>query len=194
MAAPSRSALLGRFGRPAVAAGLAGRGHAGARRRLAPRRGPALHAQGGHRRAGAGLTWPRWSIAIRRAGAQVRPGLAKRRHRLPRGHPLPRRRRRAPSLDWRTRSRRQRRSAARPRASSPVRGPRPPCRPLGLEQQRFLWAAALASGCAVTARADRHRPGVEEPAEAHREVGRRMTPGTVWLASCPKSGSPGSGR
>ena len=51
-------------------------------------------------------------------------------------------------------------SAARP-------GPVHRVLPMGLEQQRFLWAAALASGCAVhRLELDRHRPGFEEPAEA----------------------------
>ena len=153
----------------AVAAGLARRGHPVLADGWLPVVGSPLQA--------VAVTdelalWPDVARMVHRdpdSGRAVRPGLSKRKHRFARGNTSPL----AAVVvlhrfDWEGDVSAERRiggSALEQVLWFVALDHLVPA--MGLEQQRFRWAAALASGCAVhRLELDRHRPGVEEPAEA----------------------------
>ena len=159
----------GAIGASAVAAGLASRGHPVLADGWLPVVGPALHARAVTDEL---ALWPDVASMVERdpdGGRTVRPGLAKRRHRFARGHTSP-----LAAVVVLQRNEWEGDVSAECHVGGSALEqllwfvaldhlvP-----PMGLEQQRFMWVAALASGCAVhRLMLDRHRPGVDEPAEA----------------------------
>ena len=159
----------GAIGASAVAAGLANRGHAVLADGWLPVEVPSLRALAVTDEL---ALWPDIAAMVGRdpeSGSEVRPGLAKRRYRFARGETCPL----AAVVVLQRYEWEDDVSVERTVGGSALENVlryvafHHLVASMGLEAQRFLWAAALASGCAVSlVELDRHRPGVDEPAEA----------------------------